>query len=294
MSSKSCRKGIILAGGTGSRLAPITKVISKQLLHVYDKPMIYYPLTTLMLAGIRDILIIVNPNELNLFQKLLDDGKEWGLNISYAIQEHPRGIGEAFLIAEDFLNKSPSALILGDNLFYGDRLSTLLQENNADISGAKVFAYPVSDPQRYGVVEFDSNRNVLSIEEKPTHPKSNFSITGIYFYDSTAVEKAKRLKPSNRNELEITDINKMYLEEQQLKVEIFGRGFAWLDTGTWDSLHDAATFIRTLENRQGLKIGCPEEIAWRMNWINDKQLINLSKQTLQSGYGKYLLDIIKL
>jgi len=246
-----------------------------------------------MLAGIRDVLIITNPDEYYLFERLLGDGHKWGININYATQQEPKGIGEAFLIAEDFLNNSPSALILGDNLFHGDGLSSLLQENNDNSFGAKVFAYPVSDPERYGVVEFDLNKNVLSIEEKPIYPKSNFSITGIYYYDETVVEKAKKLKPSARNELEITDINQMYLDDKQLKVQILGRGVAWLDTGTWDSLHDAATFIRTLENRQGLKIGCPEEIAWRMNWIGNEQLINLSKQTLKSGYGQYLLDLIK-
>ena len=286
------RKGIILAGGNGTRLFPITKSVSKQLLPVYDKPMIYYPLTTLMLAGIREIMIISNPRDKNTFQSLLGDGKELGLKLFYEVQAKPEGLAQAFLIASDFIDNQPVALVLGDNLFHGFGFRPQLKNANELIRTATVFAYLVSDPQRYGVVEFDSEGFAISIEEKPSSPKSRFAVTGLYFYDSTIVEKASRVKPSERGELEITAINQMYLEENNLKVEIMGRGMAWLDTGTFDSLQDASSYIRTLENRQGLKVGCPEEVAWRLGWINDKQLMILANEMLKSGYGNYLLQLI--
>ena len=286
------RKGIILAGGNGSRLYPITKATSKQLIPVYDKPMIYYPLSTLMLAGIRDILIITTPNDRVTFKKLLGNGSQFGINIKYKIQAKPEGIAQAFLIADEFIKNSSVTLILGDNLFHGDYLVNQLQKNYLLNEGASIFAYSVSDPQRYGVVEFDSRGIAYNIEEKPINPKSKFAITGLYFYDNSVVEKAKKIKPSDRGELEITDLNKMYMKEGKLNVEKMNRGMTWLDTGTTDSLHEAASYIRTLERRQGLKIGCPEEVAWRMNFIDDDQLYSLSIDLKKSGYGEYLQNIL--
>ena len=286
------RKGIILAGGNGSRLYPITKATSKQLIPVYDKPMIYYPLSTLMLAGIRDILIISTPNDRDTFEKLLGDGSQFGINIKYKIQKKPEGIAQAFLIAEEFIKNSSVTLILGDNLFHGDFLVNQLQKNYHLNEGASIFAYSVSDPQRYGVVEFDSKGKAYNIEEKPINPKSKFAITGLYFYDNSVVAKAKKIKPSDRGELEITDLNKMYMKEGKLNVEKMNRGMTWLDTGTTDSLHEASSYIRTLERRQGLKIGCPEEVAWRMNFIDDDQLYSLSIDLKKSGYGEYLQNIL--
>ena len=286
------RKGIILAGGNGSRLYPITKATSKQLIPVYDKPMIYYPLSTLMLAGIRDILIITTPNDRDTFEKLLGNGSQFGINIKYKIQTKPEGIAQAFLIAEEFIKNSSVTLILGDNLFHGDFLVNQLQKNYLSNEGASIFAYSVSDPERYGVVEFDSKGKAYNIEEKPLNPKSKFAITGLYFYDNSVVEKAKKIKPSDRGELEITDLNKMYMKEGKLNVEKMNRGMTWLDTGTTDSLHEASSYIRTLERRQGLKIGCPEEVAWRMNFIDDDQLYSLSIDLKKSGYGEYLQNIL--
>ena len=286
------RKGIILAGGNGSRLYPITKATSKQLIPVYDKPMIYYPLSTLMLAGIRDILIITTPNDRDTFEKLLGNGSQFGINIKYKIQTKPEGIAQAFLIAEEFIKNSSVTLILGDNLFHGDFFVNQLQKNYLLNEGASIFAYSVSDPQRYGVVEFDSKGKAYNIEEKPLNPKSKFAITGLYFYDNSVVEKAKKIKPSDRGELEITDLNKMYMKEGKLNVEKMNRGMTWLDTGTTDSLHEASSYIRTLERRQGLKIGCPEEVAWRMNFIDDDQLYSLSIDLKKSGYGEYLQNIL--
>ncbi len=285
------RKGIILAGGTGSRLYPITKACSKQLLNVYDKPMIYYSLATLMLAGIRKILIITTLEDQNKFQNLLGDGSQIGIFIKYKYQEKPEGIGQAFIIAEEFINKSPVCLILGDNIFYGQGLSSLLRKINKSPEST-IFGYRVSDPSRYGIVSFSRSKEVLDIQEKPKSPKSNFAVTGLYFYDSSVVDKSKKIKPSQRGELEISDINLLYLKEKKLKLEIFGRGMAWLDTGTVDSLHEASSFIKTLENRQGIKISCPEEIAWRNGWITDERLIYLAKKLIKSGYGKYLLSLI--
>ena len=287
------RKGIILAGGKGTRLYPITNVVSKQLLPIYDKPMIYYPLSTLMLSGIRDILIITNEKDKVLFESLLGNGEELGISINYKTQKDPEGIAQAFLIADDFIKDNPVTLILGDNIFYGKGLVNLLENSNKKHSGASIFAYPVKDPGRYGVVEFNKNFKVLSIEEKPKFPKSNFAITGIYYYDNTVLEKAKSIKPSKRGELEISDINNLYLKEDTLNVELFGRGMAWLDTGTFDSLNEASIFIKTLENRQGLKISCPEEVAWRKGWINDEDLIRLSRSLEKSGYGKYLISLLE-
>ena len=286
------RKGIILAGGTGSRLYPITNSISKQLLPVYDKPMIYYPIATLMLCGIKEILIITSPIHRKLFENLLNDGSQWGIKISYEIQESPEGLAQAFLIAEEFLNKSPSALILGDNLFHGNELGDQLSNISMQVDGAYIFAYPVSDPERYGVVEFNSRGKVISINEKPEKPKSNYAITGLYFFDKYACEKAKELKPSLRGELEITDLLKIYMKEDSLNVEVFGRGMAWFDTGKFESLHEAGSYIKTLENRQGLKLSCPEEIAWRLGWINSSQLKELAKPLLSSNYGEYLLSLL--
>ena len=286
------RKGIILAGGTGSRLNPITLGVSKQLLPVYDKPMIYYPLSTLMLAGIREILIITTPHDNESFIKLLGNGSQFGINIKYKIQKKPEGIAQAFLIAEDFIKNSSVALILGDNLFHGDFLVNRLQKSYLLNEGASIFAYSVSDPERYGVVEFDSKGIAYNIEEKPKNPKSKFAITGLYFYDNTVVEKAKRIKPSDRGELEITDLNKLYMKESKLIVEKMNRGMTWLDTGTMDSLHEASSYIRSLEKRQGLKIGCPEEVAWRVGFIDDEQLYSLSIDLTKSGYGKYLQNIL--
>ena len=286
------RKGIILAGGNGSRLYPITKATSKQLIPVYDKPMIYYPLSTLMLAGIKDILIITSPKNNENFRELLGNGSQFGITIKYKIQSKPEGIAQAFLIAEDFIGNSSVALILGDNLFHGDFLVNRLQKSYLLNEGASIFAYSVSDPERYGVVEFDSKGIAYNIEEKPKNPKSKFAITGLYFYDNTVIEKAKKISPSNRGELEITDLNKMYMKEGKLIVEKMNRGMTWLDTGTTDSLHEASSYIRSLEKRQGLKIGCPEEVAWRVGFINDEQLYSLSIDLTKSGYGKYLQKIL--
>ena len=292
MNNSSFRKGIILAGGTGSRLFPITNAVCKQLLPVYDKPMIYYPLSTLMLAGVRDILIITTPEDLENFKKLLGDGNNLGINLHYEIQDKPQGLAQAFLIGENFLDGSPSIMILGDNLFYGkgfvNQLKTASLRKNSTI-----FAYPVSDPERYGIVDFDKDGKVKSIEEKPLQPKSKYAITGLYFYDESVVEKAKLVTPSDRGELEISDLNKFYLEEGTLNVELFNRGMAWLDTGTTDSLLDASSFIKTIESRQGLKISCPEEIAWRNGWISDEQLIALSQALKKSGYGRYLINLLE-
>ena len=287
------RKGIVLAGGKGSRLFPLTYPISKQLMPIYDKPMIYYALSTLMLSGIREILLICTPRDLEAFKRLLGDGSLWGISITYKLQKNADGIAQAFLIGEDFINKSPVALILGDNLFHGQNLSRQLQDINNDYEISTLFAYPVKDPERYGVVEFDKNNNVLSINEKPKDPLSKYAVTGLYFYNQEVVEMAKLLTPSKRGELEITDLNNLYLSESKLKVNIFGRGIAWLDAGTHDSLYEAGTFIRTIESRQGLKIGCPEEVAWRMNWINSRELENLGRGMNKSPYGQYLLSLIE-
>ena len=285
------RKGIILAGGNGSRLFPITKACSKQLLPVYDKPMIYYSLATLMLAGIRKIIIITTLEDKNKFKDLLGDGSQFGIELEYGHQVKPEGIGQAFIIAEKFIKNSPVCLILGDNIFYGQGLGTLLRNINRSPEPT-IFAYRVSDPKRYGIVSFSENKEVLDINEKPQYPKSNYAITGLYFYDSTVVDKSKKIKPSGRGELEITDINLLYLKEKKLKVELFGRGMAWLDTGTIDSFHEASSFIKTLENRQGIKISCPEEIAWRNGWIDDEELINSANKLIKSGYGNYLLSLL--
>ena len=285
------RKGIILAGGTGSRLYPITNVVSKQLLPVYDKPMIFYPLSTLMLAGIQEILIITTEKDNLLFKTLLGDGSQFGISIKYKIQKKAEGIAQAFIIAEEFIDGKPVTLILGDNIFHGQGLVDLLQKSNKS-QEATIFAYPVKDPERYGVVEFDIDSKVISIEEKPINPKSKYAITGIYYYDKSVLEKVKEIKPSKRGELEISDINNLYLKENSLNVEVLGRGIAWLDTGTFDSLNEASSFIQTLENRQGLKICCPEEIAWRKKWIDNYQLLRLAEPLKRSGYGKYLNSLI--
>jgi glucose-1-phosphate thymidylyltransferase len=287
------RKGIILAGGSGTRLYPVTHTISKQLLPVYDKPMIYYPLTTLMLGDIRDILIISTPQDLPQFENLLGDGSQWGLKLSYTAQPSPDGLAQAFILGEDFIGDDVSTLILGDNIFYGHDLEHLLHSANTRKSGATVFAYHVNDPERYGVAEFNADNQVISLEEKPQQPKSNYAVTGLYFYDQKVVELANNLKPSARGELEITDLNKLYLDKNELFVEMMDRGYAWLDTGTHDSLLDAGQFISTIENRQGLKVACPEEIAYRKQWITTSDLENLVKPLLKNQYGEYLLKFIK-
>jgi glucose-1-phosphate thymidylyltransferase len=292
MSNAMQRKGIILAGGSGTRLHPATLAISKQLLPVYDKPMIYYPLSTLMLGGIRDILIISTPQDTPRFQQLLGDGARWGLNLSYAVQESPDGLAQAFIIGEDFLGNSPSALVLGDNLFYGHDFATLLERANARTECASVFAYHVQDPQRYGVVEFDADGKAMSLEEKPAVPRSNYAVTGLYFYDENVAQMARSLKPSPRGELEITDLNRMYMDIGKLNVEIMGRGYAWLDTGTHESLLDAGQFIATIEQRQGLKVACPEEIAFRKGWIDAGQLEALAAPLRKNGYGQYLARVL--
>ena len=286
------RKGIILAGGSGTRLHPATLAISKQLLPVYDKPMVYYPLSTLMLAGIRDILVISTPQDTPRFQALLGDGSQWGLNLSYCVQPSPDGLAQAFILGRDFVGNHPSALVLGDNIYYGHDLQRQLLDANARSDGASVFAYHVTDPERYGVVEFDAGKRALSIEEKPKAPKSNYAVTGLYFYDSQVCDIAASIQPSPRGELEITDVNATYLKLGQLSVEIMGRGYAWLDTGTHDSLLEAGQFIATLEKRQGLKVACLEEIAFRSGWISAEQLNKLAQPMLKNGYGQYLLKVL--
>ena len=290
--SNTKRKGIILAGGSGTRLYPVTQAVSKQLMPVYDKPMIYYPLSTLMLAGIQDILIISTPEDIPRFQSLLNDGSQWGLNISYKVQLSPNGLAEAFILGDSFIGNDLSALVLGDNIFYGHDFNELLGNAMKRDEGATVFAYHVHDPERYGVAEFDKTNKVLSLEEKPKQPKSNYAVTGLYFYDTDVVSMAKSLKPSPRGELEITDLNQLYLDNQKLNVEIMGRGYAWLDTGTHDSLLEASQFIATLENRQGLKVSCPEEISFRRGWINASQLEKLAAPLSKNGYGQYLQRVL--
>jgi glucose-1-phosphate thymidylyltransferase len=287
------RKGIILAGGSGTRLYPVTQAVSKQLMPVYDKPMVYYPLTTLMLAGIRDVLLISTPQDTPRFSDLLGDGSQWGMNIQYAVQPSPDGLAQAFIIGKEFVGQHPSALVLGDNIFYGHDLVKLMQRAHAQTTGASVFAYHVHDPERYGVVAFDAQQKALSIEEKPKSPKSNYAVTGLYFYDQQVCDIAAHIKPSARGELEITDVNRVYLEQNQLNVEMMGRGYAWLDTGTHDSLLDAAGFIATLQKRQGLMVACPEEIAFVQNWIDAAAVEKLATPLSKNGYGQYLLNLLK-
>lgn len=287
------RKGIILAGGSGTRLYPITYAMSKQLLPVYDKPMIYYPLSVLMLAGIKDILIISTPQDIGRFEELLKDGAQWGLNIQYKVQPSPDGLAQAFILGEEFLDGNPAALVLGDNIFFGHDLHEMLQDANAQTSGATVFSYHVHDPERYGVVEFDADKKAISIEEKPAQPKSNYAVTGLYFYDKDVVTYAKTIQPSKRGELEITDLNQVYLDKGLLNVQAMDRGYAWLDTGTHESLHDAGSFVASIQKRQGLQVACVEEIAYRMGYINQSQLIALAQPLLKSDYGQYLLKTAK-